>query len=164
MITILVDQNNVEVGETIEVTLNATGFDQFDFFDLNLNFDTALFSFIPLSFSSDLPTLAMAWDQVSNGVAISFLDFFPSSGDFVLGQFELTAISTGVSNFSLVVNEFALSDPIDIFAPPTIVNAEVSGQVSASVPEPSALSVMLIGLLLLISNGLKGRVKNSPSS
>lgn len=155
LITISVDQDSVAVGEVVELTLSATGFDSFDLFDLNINFDTALFSFVPQTFESDLPDFGMLWNQVSNGVAISFVDFFPSSGDFLLAKFELTAIESGLTNFDVVINEFYASDPFDVFAPATAVNAEVSGQAFTSitsVPEPSMLLIMFLGLMALIGS------------
>ena len=158
LITVSIDQNSVGVGETVEVTLYASGFDSFDIFDLNVNFDTSMFSFLPLTFMSDLPSFGLLSNQVASGVAISFLDFFPSSGDFLLAKFELTALLSGFTNFDLVVNEFALSDPFDIFALATPVNAGVSGQASAtvaSVPEPSTLAIFALGMMGLASRRFK---------
>jgi hypothetical protein len=163
LITVLVDQNNVSIGETVELTLTATNFDAFDIFDLAVNFDTELFSFIPQTFESDLPGFGLFWNQVSNGVAISFVDFLPSSGDFLLAKFELTALQAGSSHFDLIVNEFALSDPIDIFAPATAVDAQVSGQVFTSVtsvPEPGMLSIMLLGFMAFVCRKRKLIYKN----
>jgi hypothetical protein len=164
LITVSVDQNNVSIGETIELTLTATNFDAFDIFDLEVNFDTALFSFIPQTFESDLPDFGMLWNQVSNGVAISFVDFLPASGDFLLAKLELTALQVGSNHFDLVVNEFALSDPIDILSPATPVDAQVSGQAFTSVtsvPEPGMLSMMLLGFMALFCRKRKLPYKNN---
>jgi len=157
LITVSVDQDNVAVGETVQLTLSGTDFDAFDLFDLNINFDTALFSFMPATVDSDLWGILEA-NEVTSGVAISFVDFSPTSGDFLLASFELTALSSGFTNFGLMVNEFGLSDPIDIFAPATPVNAEVTGQVFTSVtsvPEPGMLSIMLLSLVTLIGANRK---------
>jgi hypothetical protein len=157
LITVSVDKSSVGVGETVELTLNATNFDAFDFFDLTVNFDTTLFSFSAASLSSGLWGIMEA-NEVTSGVAISFVDFIPTSGDFLLAGFELTALESGSTNFDTVVNEFGLSDPFDIFAPATPVNAEVSGQAFTSVtsvPEPGMLSIMLLGLIALFGSNKK---------
>jgi hypothetical protein len=151
LITVSIDQDNVSVGDMIELTLNATGFDEFDTFGINVDFDTSLFSFLPATFTSDLPTFGMLWNQVGNGVAIGFVDLFPASGDFLLGKFNLIALENGATNFSLVVNEFTLSDPFDPFAVATPVNADTSRAAFASVPEPGTLSIMFIALVSLVS-------------
>jgi len=158
MITVSVDQDSVTVGESVELTLSATDFDEFDVFDLDINFNTALFNLMPQTFESDLPDFSLLWNQVTNGVAISFVDFFPSSGDFLLAKFELTALESGSTNFDVVVDEFSLSDPLDIFAPATPVHAQVSGQASTlvtSVSEPGMLSIMFLSLIALISRNKK---------
>lgn len=158
LITISTDQDNVSVGEMIELTLNATGFDAFDTFGIHVDFDTSLFSFLPASFTSDLSNFAMVWNQVGNGVAIGFVDFLPTSGDFLLGKFNLIALDNGSTNFSLVVNEFSLSDPFDPFAVATIVNADIGGQASASVvgvPEPSTLVIFTLGFIGLLARSYK---------
>jgi len=163
LITVSVDQDSVAVGESVELTLSATAFEEFDVFDLNINFDTSLFTFMPQTFASDLDDFSLLWNQVTNGVAISFVDFFPASGDFLLAKFELTAIESGSTNFDLLVSEFSLSDPFDIFAPATPVNAEVSGQAFASVtsvPEPGMLSILFLGLLALVGSNRKVSNKN----
>jgi len=151
LITVSADQDNVSIGEMIELTLNATGFDAFDTFGINVDFDTSLFSFLPATFTSELSTFGMLWNQVGSGVAIGFVDFFPASGDFLLGKFKLVALEAGATNFNLVVNEFSLSDPFDPFAIATPVNADVSRAAFASVPEPGTLSIMFIALISLIS-------------
>jgi|TARA_R110001592_G_scaffold141605_2_gene363362 hypothetical protein len=158
LITLSADQSDVLVGEMMEITLNATGFDEFDAFSLNVDFDTSVFSFLPTTFTSELSPFAMLWSQVGSGVAIGFVDFIPSSGDFILGKFTLQAIKAGTADFSVVVNEFTLSDPFDILAVATPVNADVLGPVSASVtdvPEPSTLAIFALGLMGLMTRSLK---------
>ncbi len=154
LITVSVDQETIAVGETVELTLSATDFDEFDFFDVDINFDTALFSVMPETFESNLSEFSLVWSQLTGGLAISFVDFFPTSGDFLLAKLDLTALKSGSTNFDLVVDEFALSDPLDIFAPATPINVEVAGQAFTSVtsvPEPGTLSIMCLALMALIS-------------
>ncbi|MBA6353512.1 MULTISPECIES: PEP-CTERM sorting domain-containing protein [unclassified Colwellia] len=159
LITLSADQSDVLVGEMMEITLNATGFDEFDVFSLNVDFDTSVFSFLPSTFTTELSRpFIMEFNQVGSGVAIGFVNFTPSSGDFLLGKFTLQAIGAGTTDFSLVVNEFTLSDPLDFFAVATPVNADVLGRVSASVtdvPEPSTLAIFALGLMGLMTRSLK---------
>jgi hypothetical protein len=158
LITISTDQDNVAVGEMIELSLSATGFDAFDSFGINVDFNTSLFSFLPASFSSELSPFGMVSNQVSTGVAISFLDFFPTSGDFLLGKFKLMALEAGSTDFELVVNEFSLSDPFNPFAIATPVNAGVSDPVPASVigvPEPTTFAIFALGMIGLVIRSIK---------
>jgi hypothetical protein len=150
LITVSVDQDNILDGEMIELTLNATGFELFDVFSLNVDFDTSVFSFLPATFISDLELDGIfATNQVASGLAISYTGFFPSSGDFLLGQFKLSALDNGFSSFSLLVNEFGLVDFATFEL--TSVNADVSKPAFASVPEPGTLSIMFISLISLLS-------------
>lgn len=153
-----VDRVSVNTGDIIEITLLATSFDAFDVFDLALEFDTSLFTYEPNSLVSDLPSSApfgLFVNEVADGVALSFADFFPyTGGDFLLANFTLTALEVGFTDFTLLTNEFSLSDPFDIFAAPVDLVVEISGKPGTTVtavPEPStfilfALTIMAFGV------------------
>ncbi len=149
LITISVDQDNVAIGEMIELTLNATDFDAFDSFDISVDFDTNLFEF--LTFTTDLPGLALVFPFDSFGIVIGYSDFTPSSGSLLLGTIKLMALEAGSTSFNLMVNEFSLSDPNDNLAVGTSVSADVSRPAFASVPEPGTFAIMFIALVSLVS-------------
>lgn len=155
IITVSVDQTEVAVGDSVEVSLLATGFDFFDVFDLDVLFDSSVFSYDSASFSSDLPSFPFGVSalETPTELAISFVDFLPyAGGDFMLAQFNLTALTAGVTDFSLNISEFSLSDPFDIFAPAQQLSVSVDGQSSVtvtSVPEPTTVFLMLVAIAVI---------------
>ena len=155
LITLSTDASEVAVGDTVEVTLSATGMDMFDVFDLDVLFDTSLFSYNLFSLNSDLPGGFLFENQTPTGLAISFFDLLPyPGGDFTLARFELTALSSGISNFNLTIDEFSLSDPFDIFAPATPLNVTAVSQAQvqvSQVPEPSSVALLLSALALILT-------------
>lgn len=155
LITIDVSDTDVMVGDSITVNLNATGFDPFDTFDFDFTFDNSLFAFDAISFSSDLffeLPLAFEANENLNGLAISFLNFVPyMNADFLLASFQLTALTNGTADFA--INNAMFSDfftPITVDSSPT-----ASTNISAQVPEPSTLIILLTALIMI------GRINRS---
>lgn len=102
LISIVISDTNVDIGETVSVTLNATGFGDFDTFDFDFDFNTSIFSYDASTLVSDLSSGIFEVNQVDGeGMALSFLDFAPRSGDFLLASFDLIAQSAGVATFSM---------------------------------------------------------------
>lgn len=148
LITIDLSSNNVNAGETITVDLKASNFSSFDTFDFDFAFDNNLFSFQAGSFTSDLLTAFPFFFEATengNGLAISYLDFFPVlDTDFLLASFKLVAISAGTSNFSL--------DNVMFYDGVTQASIDSTASSSATinqVPEPATLLLLVLALLFV---------------
>jgi hypothetical protein len=149
-ITIELSDSNVNVGDSVQVSLLATGFDPFDTFDFDFDFDISLFSYDDTtSLTSDLlavPPFAFDVNQVPDGMALSFLDFnLYAGGDFLLASFDLLALAPGDSLFSLSDLLFSDSSTSTID-----VNSDSVAQSSVTtVSEPGSLALFgLAGLAL----------------
>lgn len=147
VIEIDVTNTDVALGDTSQITLNANGFESFDFFQFDLNYDISLFSYDPLSFFSEIGTLD--WDIVAeenvDGMSFFFFGTPVPAGNHILAQFNLLAIAVGEATFSLsnVIFGDANSDLI------VDSSAQETASVSA-VPAPSSLALMgLAGLVLV---------------
>jgi len=149
LINIELSQQAVETGETIEVQLNATGFDVFDAFDFNLAFDSSVFAFDSTSLNSDLmssnPFGLLEVNDIGGKIAFSFVDIFTpvTASEFLLASFEFEAIAPGQSLISLENVNFY--EPFPSFNMLTVDTTSVT----ASVPETSsfALFAMALGLM-----------------
>lgn len=157
LLTIDLSADEVSVGESVLVTINAQGFDETDMFWFDFNFDNSVVSYDDSSLSSGL-TLADD-DPMFNGLEVSAEDFglafnfftddfsLMAAGDFVLATFSLTADSAGFTDFSIfdlvVFDEFGETAPYSVdFSGASSVNVSTS-----SIPEPtSAALLMLAGL------------------
>jgi len=155
LITIELSDTDVMVGESITVNLTASDFSPFDTFDFDFSFDKSLFAFEAGSLSSDLsliPPLSFGAAENINGLAISFVDFFPYlTADFLLASFKITATSAGIADFYLSnVKFYDFGTPL-IFD----TSAQASANISAEVPEPSTWVLMLSALIMI------GRINRS---
>ena len=143
IISIELGDTNIAVGETVTVSLLATGFEDFDTFDFNFDFDTSVFSYDASTLLSDLSLgLVFEVNQVPDGMALSFFDFNIVNGDFLLASFDLIAVDEGLTNFTL-------SDAIFADGPVTSLVVDTSDAVvaSASVSAPATLSLFAIAIL-----------------
>lgn len=161
LIEIDVDQNEVSAGSSVTVSLIATGFDEFDLFDLDFVFDNSLFTYDNGSLQSDLPlddglfVLGLLATPVGDHLALSFFDFIPFvGGDFLLAKFDLVSSGKGVSDFSFANVSFD-----NLFGPLTVVNSSVQ-QVrvngSTAVPEPATWALLVLSMLFIFAK----RVRN----
>lgn len=155
LIEIKPDHNNVNVGETIDITLAASDFASFDIFDLDFFYDTSLFTIDLLSLQSDLPlddgylTLGLIASSGVNNLALSFYDFTPFvGGDFLLVKFTLTAIKSGVSNFTL--GNVAFYEPFVNYAMTDIDSFDRNSAKINNVPEPATWLLLLIPSLVML--------------
>ncbi|WP_440875080.1 PEP-CTERM sorting domain-containing protein [Thalassotalea sp. PLHSN55] len=161
LITLEVSDNNVSLGDTLQVSVIGSGFDFFDTLSLDVEFDTSLFSIDNVDIFGDISPAHVGGDLIainpfifnlsaqSFGVALSFLDFIPFiGGDFVIATFDVTAVANGTSDFMLT-NVLAA----DFITP---VDATVSSQqVNVSVPEPATLGMLFLAAIVMF--GLRKR-------
>jgi hypothetical protein len=148
IISVSVSDTEVQVGESIDVSVVVDMTDAFDALSFELEFDTSVFEYDASSFSSDLDFAFIA-EQTSQTYGVSFymldfIGFFP--GSYVASTFSLTAISEGVTNFDVV--EFVagmlgtgFTTCIDTTVPTT---TEVS---PAVVSAPSAIALFAAAVL-----------------
>jgi len=155
LISANLSNTSVAVGETTELSILGSGFEDFDTFYFELEFDTSLFSVDLSSLVSDLQDASdfdFAFTQESFGLALSFtnLSLFEVA-DFNAATVTLTALAEGVTSFNLVnilVDDFFGAGPItadvDPQSPSTV---EVA---AAAVPTPATLSLFAIAIFGLV--------------
>ncbi|WP_158965819.1 PEP-CTERM sorting domain-containing protein [Paraglaciecola sp. L3A3] len=149
VISVELDADNVS--DVVEVTVLGSGFDAFDVLNLDLEFDTSLFSLDEFSLGGDLfaaDSFGTFLSAQSFGAAFSFVSFdLFAGGDFTIAKFDLTAIGTGVSDFvltNLLAENFFGAGPIDAVQADVDVVASVS-----EVPAPATLGLFaIVGLAL----------------
>jgi len=163
LLTIDLSSDEVSVGDSVSVTINASDFDETEMFWLDLNFDTSVMSYDAGSLSSEL-TLAEN-DPMFNGLEVSaenyglaanfFTDDFSlmATGDFVLASFNLVADSEGFTNFSITnfFNPSAFDDYTIAFSGADSINVTST----VAVPEPSSVFMMMIAGFALVSTRRK---------
>lgn len=145
------------VDDKVVVELIASNFSEFDLFDLDFIFDSAIFSFEPASLFSDLASAFIFEVHASgNRLSISFLDWAAMSGDFLLARFELKALKNGSSQLSIGQADFYAPGGSDAMAGIQSNTTQLNVG-AAAVPAPAALVLMLSGLLLLAARGQRCR-------
>ena len=174
LLSVELNQNDYQVGDvlTADIVISDIEEDAFGFqkllasFDLALSWDNAMINYTSASFGSKLDvdpdpmfasdqfTLAMT-DSISlSEVSFAFSDdlFFAQDGldSFILASINFNVIGSGNSNLSF--DSFDLGDDFgDSFTMATSMDKSYSvmNNNSVNVPEPSALALMLIALLML---------------
>ncbi|NRA72265.1 MAG: PEP-CTERM sorting domain-containing protein [Gammaproteobacteria bacterium] len=154
LLTIDVQSNEVNVGDSLTVTINAQNFVDTDIFWVDFAFDTSVFSFDSASLTTDLtlfdgvdPFYGLEFESQSDGISFNFLTdlFTPVTGDFVLASFDLIAMAVGVSDFGATGSDYAVDYSASYVGTSlTQVNAAVS------VPEPSIALMMLVAGFALV--------------
>lgn len=151
VINIAISDTNIAVGKDIEVIITATDFDEFDAFEFDFNFDNSVFAFDSASFTSDLTgffPLTFEVNENADGLTFLYLDFFPvPAGDTLIGQFNLTGLAFGDSDFSIANAIFTAFDFVTNVE--VDLNFQTSAPTSASVPEPSSLALMGLAVMAL---------------
>lgn len=155
LISIETNESSVAAGDVLSVSLIATDFDEFDVFDFDFNFNRDIFTFDDSSLQSDLPlddglfTLGLIYNVVDQHIAMSFFDFLPVSGDFLLAKFDLIATMTGTSEFSITNSEFynttGLLD-VDVSA-----RAQADVVAATQVSEPSTWLILMVSSLIVFN-------------
>lgn len=155
MINIELDNVNPSVGDTVSVNINLTGVtEDFTSFFTGFNFDSSLFAYVDGSVSSDFPFfdpatfLGLDVDPSSAGLVSLNLyeDFFSSpiygAGDYLVASFDLLAIDSGQSSFSLAATQ--------LYSSITFVESDLDISASGSsiaVPAPGAMAFMGLAVL-----------------
>ncbi|PKG83775.1 hypothetical protein CXF85_09720 [Colwellia sp. 75C3] len=140
--------DDIKVGQSVTVTINAQDFDATDMFDFDLNFDNSILAFDETSLNSDLLLPDADMDmfdglEVANqdwGLSFDFTDSVMSAdGNFMLVSFDLIATAAGMSNFALVDfwNIEAFTEYDIVFSGSDSINVSV-------VPEPSTVFMMML--------------------
>jgi len=148
LLTIDLSADEVSVGESVLVTINAQDFDSTDYFSFDFNFDPVM-AYDDSSLSSDL-TLANN-DPMFNGLSALVEDyglFFEfatdaswAEGNFVIASFNLIADSEGFTDLSIAdfFNPSAFDDYTIAFSGASSVNVS-----SSSIPEPSSMALLML--------------------
>jgi hypothetical protein len=106
LISASVSDTDVVVGDTFELTILADMTEDFDTLGFELEFDSALFSYVDLSFSSDLTALSDLFfgnGVESYGFGFSFLNFSPLfAGEYTALTITLKALAV-TDNFTFNV-------------------------------------------------------------
>ncbi len=151
-IKIELDNQNLAIGEVVTASLIAELSNPVDTIDLDILFDTGLFSLNTSSVISNLPSDGIdnffAFEANSTGAGLTFLSFDEVfSGSLLLASFELTALTEGISIFDVQTRDlynFTLDESYE-FSEVIPANANIVTEV----PEPSHLALSLFGLILI---------------
>jgi hypothetical protein len=170
IIGILPSTTSVTVGDqaNIALTISGLGVNQspsLGSFDLNFNFDPNLFSLVGASVFGD-PVLGDQLDLFGLGAdtaatpGAGYVNLFELSFDsendlnnlqadsFTLATLNLRATAAGAS--SLTITDLILADAAGDPLTATIQNSSVTSNPSSSIPLPSSLLLLVIGLLNLV--------------
>ena len=155
LLTIDFSADNINVGETVSVTINATGFDATDMFWFDFNFDNSIMAYDATSLTSDLSIVntdigmfdGLEVATEAYGLGFNFFDMFIwAEGDFMLASFDLIATTEGLTSFSLT-DFWNPSAPVDYqvdFIGADSVNVSV-------IPEPSSVVLIMLAIFALVS-------------
>lgn len=164
LISFSVDETDVLVGETVEVTVIADMTDFFDTLGFQLEFDNTIFSYVAASFSSDFTPLTdgvFLANPESYGFGFSFVNFATVLPDtFTALTITLSALKAGSTDF-LVTNAIAGVFDFNLFdIVPLNIAVDSTSAASTTVTEPVAVSEpATLGMFaaLLIAGGMARR-------
>lgn len=167
-IDLVANKSAVNVGDSLEVAvrisgLNDTSAPSLGAYDVNFLFDNSLFSFDSISWGDsakgnqlDLAGFGSLQD-VTNGAGwlnlleISFDDALEldllQAGEFTLFSVLLNTLAIGTGNFSLVANSLGDAYGDNLIADQ--INGTTIKVGSASVPEPSSILLLLVGIFAI---------------
>lgn len=160
LLTIELSTDEMSVGESVLVTINAQDFDTTDYFSFDFNFDSAVMAYDDSSLTSDL-TLADN-NPMFNGLSAMvedyglFFDFATdvswAEGNFILASFNLIADSAGLTNLSIAdfFNPSAFDDYTIVFSGASSVNV-------SSIPEPSSTALLMLAGFTFINSRRKAK-------
>lgn len=153
ILTVDVSESELNIGDTFEVSINASGFGDV-YFDFDLSFDDSLFSFDQSTLVSDLDLdpLTSFFVVSPQSDHIAFSDPFGFSGDALIARFTLTALSY-VDSFAFSFTDVEFYDSFDFSLFPAPINTDASSVASVAVsevPEPSHLVMLAFAAVLLL--------------
>ncbi|WP_158971151.1 hypothetical protein [Paraglaciecola sp. L3A3] len=158
-ISIQLSDTDINLGETVQVSLLATGFEMFDTFDFDLEFDTSTFSYDPTTLVSDVAdTLPLIFEvnDAANGMAFSFFEPMAfAGGDFLLASFSLTATDIGDIGFSLADSVFADSLFQSELTVDTTARSQISVTEQVAVSAPATVGILAMSMLLMLVRSRK---------
>lgn len=151
IISVSVSDTEVQVGESIDVSVVVDMTEAFDALSFELEFDKSVFEYDASSFNTDF---ALAFLPIPSsqpyGFAFSMSDFFGFlPGNYFASTFSLIAISEGVTSFDLMnfVAGFGGSATIE----PTSIDASMPPAITevtpAAVSAPSAIALFAVAVL-----------------
>ena len=163
-IDLIADNTAINLGDSVEVQVRISGLDgnpALGVYDVNFNYDASLFSLGNVSWGdtlqgNQLDLLGFGSLQDSNG-GNGWLNLFELSfdgamdlemlqaGEFTLFSILFNAIAIGHGEFSLTANALG-----DAYGNDLLIGSLTSTQVnvnSVSVPEPTSVLLLLLGLL-----------------
>lgn len=164
LLSVLVSDTDVAVGESFDVTIAANMTEDFNFLSFQLDFDTSMFDLVASSLSSEFSGLVSSFGLLEMnftdfGFAFSFAEdlFEPelAAGEYQAAKFTLTAKAA-----SAVPATFAFADGIfaplagnaafdDVSISPDPQQGQASVAVNA-VPAPATLGLFAIALFGLV--------------
>ncbi|WP_435782657.1 PEP-CTERM sorting domain-containing protein [Cellvibrio sp.] len=167
-IDLVANKSVVSVGDSLEVAVRISGLNDANapslgVYDVNFQFDNSLFTFDSISWGDsaqgnqlDLSGFGSLQDSSSgsgwlNLFELSFDDALDlnvlQSGEFTLFSILLNTVAAGTGNFSLVANSLG-----DAYGDNLVADQINGTQVTAgavSVPEPSSVLLLLVGILAI---------------
>ena len=166
-IDVVADNNTLNLGESVEIEVRISGLDgasALGVYDLNLNYDTNLFSFSNLIWGDkskgnqlDLMGFGSLQDSSSGSGWLNLFELsFDDAPDLELFQAsEFTLFSAVFTSIALGSGHFFITTPTlgDAYGNDLLINSPSSTQVriaGIAVPEPSSL-LLLLGLLAVIA-------------
>jgi len=160
LLTIDLSSDEVSVGDSVLVTISASGFAETQDFAFDFDFGNPVMSYDASSFNSALPTTDINDNGFSVGVVDSILEmaFYSddasiiATGDFVLASFSLIAEKAGSASLSMY-DFYGYGDYSIDFSGADSVN--VTSAVAVS--EPSAAFMMMLAGFALVSSRRKAK-------
>jgi hypothetical protein len=161
LITVAVDTDQINIDESVSISISAQNFEETDGFFFDFLFDDTLLNYNNNSLTSDLfiydgldPFWGLSVAEFSGGLGFDFqTDFFtPVEGDFNIASFTLTGISAGTSLFELT-DFFSYGASFDYDVEYTTFSSVTVN--STSVPEPSSVVLMLLAGIALVNGRRK---------
>ncbi|MDF2178849.1 cohesin domain-containing protein [Aliiglaciecola sp. CAU 1673] len=151
LINLSLDNIDVNVGDEVTLTIEATGLVDIASFQFDLLFDASMFSYANDGMgnafldSSDLfGALSFGAFDNGTGLGFGFVDFMPLTGDVLVASIKFTALAAGSFDFGLANALFSNSSFEDV-AVDLAQSVSVRANANA-VPEPAAWALMLLAL------------------